>query len=54
MIYYTKCLMKYLHQIHNRTECEKQPDFTAVLTTTAISNHLIQIHQTFADEQHHY
>ena len=32
-------------------ECDKKPDFTAVLTTTVIGNHLIQIqlHQTFAD-----
>ena len=37
--------------IYDQTECERKPDFTAVLTATAIGNHLIQIqlHQTFAD-----
>ena len=39
------------YNIYDQTECEKKPDFTAVLTTTAIGNHLIQIqlHQTFAE-----
>ena len=39
------------YNIYDQTECEKKPDFTAVLTATAIDNHLIQIqlHQTFAD-----
>ena len=43
------------YNIYDQTEYEKKLDFTAVLTTTVIGNHLIQIqlHQTFADKQHH-
>ena len=39
------------YNIYDQTEYEKKPDFTAVLTTTANGNHLIQIqlHQAFAD-----
>ena len=39
------------YNIYDQTEYEKKPDFTAVLTTTVVGNHLIQIqlHQTFAD-----
>ena len=44
--------LDHRYNIYDQTEpCEKKPDFPAVLTTTVIGNHLIQIqlHQTFAD-----
>ena len=31
------------YNIYDQTECEKKPDFTTVLTTTAIGNHLITL-----------
>ena len=31
------------YNIYDQTKCEKKPDFTVVLTTTANGNHLIQI-----------
>ena len=39
------------YNIYDHTGWEKKPDITAVRTTTAIGNHLIQIqlYQTFAD-----
>ena len=54
MIYYTDASDSqpyHRYNIYDQTVFEKKPDFTAVLTTTVIGNHQIQIqlHQTFAD-----